>query len=51
MTLHQKLIAYSTVLLAGYLFTWPFALAAILFFCEVNGDIPTRYPLDQDPEQ
>lgn len=50
MTQHQKIICYATILLAGYLFTWPFALAMILFFCEVNGDIPTRYPLDHDQE-
>ena len=48
MTLHQKILLYATVLLAAYLLTWPIAFGAIIFFCEVNGDIPTLYHDDHD---
>lgn len=42
MTIGQKLLIYAIGLLAGYLFTWPFALILLFFFADRDGKFPIR---------
>lgn len=42
MTRHQKLLVYVLGLLAGYLFTWPFAVILLFFFADMDHQFPTR---------
>lgn len=41
MTRKQKVLLFACGLLAGYLFTWPFAILLVWFFAEVDGKVPT----------
>lgn len=42
MTRRNKLLIYLAGILAGYLFTWPFALIILFFFADMDHQIPTK---------